>query len=109
LPNADRAVIDDAKLRDYALNLAHKHGRNKAKLFHRLLGLSLADWPFLKAAILNAAQTEEAAPVRRNAFGQIYRVDFACVGPGGTAVLRSGWIVRDDEDFPRLVTCYPLE
>jgi hypothetical protein len=43
-------------------------------------------------------------------FGQRYRVDFEMTGVNGnTAKVRSGWIVRSDEDFPRLATVFVLE
>ena len=33
-------------------------------------------------------------------------VEFVMTTASGTAVIRSGWIVRFSEDFPRLTTCY---
>jgi len=35
VPNADRAVVDIRKLRDYCLNLLHDEGKHKARLFER--------------------------------------------------------------------------
>ena len=35
LPNADRAVIDAAKLRGYCLNADHPRGKQKARVFSR--------------------------------------------------------------------------
>jgi hypothetical protein len=39
LPNADRAIIDLRKLRDYCLSPAHRYGRHKAKLFANAVGI----------------------------------------------------------------------
>jgi hypothetical protein len=38
LPNADRAVVDIAKLRDYSLNNSHPEGKSKARVFLSALG-----------------------------------------------------------------------
>jgi hypothetical protein len=35
-------------------------------------------------------------------------IDFQFAGPGGAATIRTAWIVRHGENFPRLVTCYIL-
>lgn len=38
LPNAENAVIDIAKLRDYSLNPNHPEGKHKARVFQAKLG-----------------------------------------------------------------------
>jgi hypothetical protein len=43
LPNPDDAVVDIRKLRDYCLNPAHPRGRNKARVFASVLGLTASD------------------------------------------------------------------
>jgi len=55
LPNPDRAVIDDAKVRDYLLSPSHPVGRFKA-VFFAALGFSQADWPALRDALLELAR-----------------------------------------------------
>jgi hypothetical protein len=62
----------------------------------------------LRAALLRAANEEEAVPTHRNAFGQLYTVEFECIGPSGSARLLSAWIVDDKDEIPVLVTCYPV-
>ena len=49
-----------------------------------------------------------AVPTKRNAYGQKYVIDFEMNYSGRTAEIRTVWIVRDDENFPRFVTCYVL-
>jgi hypothetical protein len=39
IPNADRAVVDIRKLRDYCLNPQHDEGKHKARLFAVALGM----------------------------------------------------------------------
>lgn len=108
LPNSERAIVDMAKLRDYCLNTEHKRGRNKARVFAAALGLTADDAGQLQAALVAAAQNYEATPTEETAYGQLYVLDFLISGPAGQAMVRSSWIVRHGEDFPRLTSCYVL-
>lgn len=108
LPNPDRAVVDIAKLRDYCLSPIHPVGRNKARVFASVLGLTAADADTLRAALLAAAEQFEATPGAQDEYGQRYTLDFPMAGPAGLGTLRSCWIVRTGEDFARLTTCYVL-
>jgi hypothetical protein len=108
LPNGERAVCDEAKLRDYCLNPQHARGRHKARVFQSVLGLTAADTQMLRDALLAAARTEEAAEGEADQYGQRYALDFAFTGPAGAGRIRSTWIVLKGEDFPRLTSCYVL-
>jgi len=89
LPNPERAVVDIAKLRDYCLSPAHPVGRNKARVFASVLGLTAADADTLRAALLAAAQISEATLGGQDQYGQRYIIDFAMIGPAGQATVRS--------------------
>jgi len=106
LPNAERAVVEIEKLRDYSLNLNHDRGKHKARVFHSALGLTQADAERLRQTVLSAARTEEASAGKLLPHGQLYTVDFDTQGLSGTLTIRTGWIVETGADFPRLVTCY---
>ncbi len=106
LPNADRAMVDIRKLRDYCLNPDHLVGQHKARVFATALGLTVADAEVLRDALLAAAVSQEAVLGRRDEFGQASVIDFPMDGPAGTVTVRSAWIVRHGEDFPRLTSCY---
>jgi hypothetical protein len=108
LPHGERAVCDDAKLRDYCLNPQHPRGRHKARVFQSALGLTAAHTALLRDALLAAARTEEATAGEADVYGQRYVIDFNFAGPAGAGRIRSTWIVRNGEDFPRLTTCYVL-
>ena len=108
LPNADRAAVETAKLRDYCLNPDHPRGRHKARVFAAALGLSADHWDELRDALLKAARTEQATATDQDEYGQRYVVDFTMNGPAGRARIRSCWIVRSGEDIPRLTSCYVL-
>jgi hypothetical protein len=108
LPNGDRAVVDDAKLRDYCLSTTHPRGRHKARLFASTLGIRAEHIGLLKSALLDAVANNDATATRRNAFGQIYEIRFQLRGPTRQAEILSVWIIRDNDPAPNLVTCYPI-
>ena len=108
LPQGDRAIIDKRKVVDYCLSEDHDDGKHKARLFREILGITLDDVESLLDRLKDAAATGEAIPGKLHQYGQRYAVDFEFRRPGGTATVRSGWIVLAKEEVPRLVTCYIL-
>ena len=50
----------------------------------------------------------EAVTGRADEFGERFVIDFAATTTVGSATIRSAWIVRTGEEFPRLTTCYIL-
>jgi hypothetical protein len=108
LPNVARASVDIAKLRDYCLNSTHPEGRHKARVFHSALGISSGDAEFLRQAILDAVAGTDAVAGDSDAHGARYLVDFELKRESRQAAIRTVWIVRRNEDFPRLLTCYVL-
>ena len=108
LPNANRAIIEIEKLRDYCLSASHPRGRYKARVFAAALGIAADDAEELHKAILLAITSEEATPTEHDEYGQRYVVDFLMKREGKEAVVRSSWIIRSGEDYPRLTSCYVL-
>ena len=108
LPNPGRAVVEIAKLRDYVLNPEHLRGRHKARVFAARLGFSAADAEAVRAILLRAAVDYDALPGRADRYGRRYTLELTMGGPAGLATVRSLWIVRRGEDFPRLTSCYVL-
>jgi len=106
VPGADKAFVDVAKLRDYCLNPAHPRGRHKARVFSERLALTANRAEILREALLAALRRFPAIPGERDGFGRRFVVEFPMDGPNGSVVIRSSWIVRKDEDFPRLTSCY---
>jgi hypothetical protein len=64
LPNAHRAIVPIAKLRDYSLNPLHPEGKHKARVFKSALGFTASDAERLRGMILAAVPT-----IRGNARG----------------------------------------
>jgi len=60
LPNAEKAVVDIAKLREYSLNPNHREGKHKARVFLAKLGIGRNDAERLRQIILEAILTAEA-------------------------------------------------
>ena len=106
LPNSHKAVVDIVKIRDYCLSSSHPRGKYKARVFSAALGLTDKDAEILKAAILKAAHNNDAVATEKDDYGQRYVLDFTMNELAGSASIRSSWIVRTGEDFPRLTSCY---
>jgi hypothetical protein len=107
LPNGEHAVVDSRKLQEYCLNPQHPHGRNKARVF-AAVGVHQANSELLLQALLSAATSAEAKAGGANPYGHRYIVDFDLVHEARIVKIRSTWIVRIGEGFPRLTSCYVL-
>lgn len=106
LPNGGRAFVEIEKLRRYCLDPTHARGRHKARVFLSALGLSASEADFLRTVLLGAALTEAASVGQSDRYGSRYTPDLRVERGRKAATVRSHWIVRRNEDFPRLVTCY---
>ena len=109
IPNAEKALADIRKLRDYALNTTHRVGKHKARLFATLLGMSIDDAEKLRGILLRVVRNHDAEIGQKDEHGQRYQVDFLLSWQGKQTKVRSVWNIHVNEDFPRLVTCYPLK
>ena len=108
VPEAEHAVVDIRKLRDYCLNSTHARGKHKARLFVAMLGITADDAQELRSILLEAVKTHDAQLGRHDAYGQRYDVDFELVRHGRRATVRSAWIIEHNSDTPRLTSCFPL-
>jgi hypothetical protein len=108
LPNAERAIVEISKLRDYCLNADHPWGRHKARVFASSLGLTQDDADVLRESLLRAAVESDASEGVKDEYGQRYLLDFRMAGPSGEAMVRSSWIILKGEEVPHLTSCYVL-
>ena len=106
LPNHQNAIIDIAKLRDYCLNEFHPIGKDKAKVFREVLGFDESNAEELKQIIFEALKINEAIPQREDEYGRRFAVDFTFRNFAIEIVIRTSWIIRPNEPFPRLTSCY---
>lgn len=106
LPNAEYAVVDILKLRDYVLNQTHLRGRHKARVFLAALGLTAEDAEELRAAVLESAKTGNAVTGTTDEFGTRYTIDFEIVRLTKRARIHGVWMIRRLDSIPRLTSCY---
>jgi hypothetical protein len=100
--------VEIAKLRDYCLNPSHPRGRHKARIFAAVLGLTHADAEFLRQELLHAARESSAIRGDADEYGERHIVDFELVRNERRVAVRSAWIIRRGEEFPRLTSCFVL-
>ena len=108
LPRAEGAFINQRKLLNYCLNPGHPRSPYKARVFWSALGFAESSAPILRAALLEATRNRNAVRGEVDEHGQRFMIDFPMTGPLGSAMVKSVWIIRSGEDFPRLVSCYIL-
>lgn len=108
LPNGDRADLGD-KLERYSLNPEHPKGKHKALLFKKRLGITLANKEQLEQALKQAAIEADAELYKRDRFGRHYDIKFTLRNDVGSSLILSCWIIRTDEDVPRLTNTYPIQ
>jgi len=109
LPNGARAVVDIVKLRDYCLSSQHPEGRHKARVFLSALGMSSTDAEKLREMLLVAASVNnEVSITDSDKYGSRYSFDVVVAWGSREAIVRSAWIIKTGEEFPRLASCYVL-
>jgi hypothetical protein len=108
LPNRESAIVPEAKIKQYLLSTTHPVGRFKAEFFVRY-GFTLEHWDRLADALLQHATDHEIAKVEDSPFGTRFVIEGHLSSPDGRGpVVRSVWFLENGEEFPRLVTAYPL-
>ena len=65
-----------------------------------------SDSEILKNIIENSVNDIEAEETFRDEYGIRFRVDVNYSRKDRQATIRTLWIIKTDEDFPRLITCY---
>ncbi|MFN6140816.1 MAG: DUF6883 domain-containing protein, partial [Pseudanabaena sp.] len=51
----------------------------------------------------------EATFVETSDYGAKYVIEFSLTTEVGTAIILSAWIVRFEDDYPRLTSVYPVD
>jgi len=106
LPNAERAIVESEKLTDYCLSPDHPRGKHKARVFEAACGFRPEHAERFREQLLEAAETGEAIEAGSDVHGRRFVIECLMRGPGGEAVVRTAWIVRRGENFPRFVSAY---
>lgn len=108
LPLAESTFIDDRKLLNYCLSEEHPIGKYKARVFKSALNITIENYLYLKESIETAVLTNEAVFVETTDYGDIYYVDFELINPPKSSIVRTSWILKYGENFPRMTSCYVL-
>lgn len=108
LPNADNAAINLRKLKDYCLNPLHPRGKHKARVFQSVLCISQDDAEILKRKILESLSNSNCLVGETDIHGSRYSVDIRIDIKERYALIRTTWIIKNKENFPRLTSCYIL-
>lgn len=91
-----------------ALTLNILVGNTRPGVFQSALGWTAASAEDVRRKLLEAVQREEASDLGSDDYGKRYALDFSAPGLLGSVTVRSLWIVRRLEDFPRFTSCYIL-
>ena len=107
LPNGEKAVIPLEKLVDYCLNPHHARGKDKARVFASVLGITRSSVNQLLVLVRQSAISGEVTKETVTAFGRYYRVDWPIPLHAGV-VLRTVWEIAAETEVPRLVSAFIL-
>lgn len=109
IPNGEHAVVDIEKLRDYCLSSEHPEGRHKARVFLAVLGINSTHAEKFRSVLVSAATVNDLVSMTfSDMYGCRYSFDFYVTWSSRTALVRTAWIIKANENFPRLVSCYVL-
>lgn len=106
LPNAEDAFVDLVKLTDYCLSPDHPRGKHKARVFQRVCGFTVENAHLLQQQLLEAAEHGEAVEAASDIYGRRFVIEYSVHGPAGAGRVRTAWIIRHAEGFPRFVSAY---
>ncbi|HVC59426.1 MAG TPA: hypothetical protein VND19_03545 [Acetobacteraceae bacterium] len=105
LPNAEHAVVEPRRVRDYLLNRAHPSGGSKSK-FVMAYGFAATDWHLLRTSLIQHGRTNSIMRRVETAWGIRYTVACSCRTPDGRdPCIRTVW--QMESDLPRLLTVLP--
>jgi len=91
------------------LSAVHPEGRHKARVFLSALGITSEDAGKLREILLSAAARNDGISMTGgDKYGCRYSFDLMITWGSREAQVRSAWIIKAGEDFPRLVSCYVL-
>jgi hypothetical protein len=106
LPNAAYAIVDKDKIENYCLSLEHPRGKHKARVFIRSLGLTSEHTEYLISQIKSMIIKADCRKRELDEYEQRYTADIEIQHDSKKAVVRTIWIIKQNESTPRLTTCY---
>lgn len=109
LPQYEQAVVPEAKIVHYLLDLTHPVGRSKARFFLSF-GFTPDHWQEMAAALVEHAAAHEVARIEEGEDGTRYVVEGSLNTPDNrNPAVRVIWYIEKDQEIPRFTTAYPLK
>jgi hypothetical protein len=108
LKNADRAIIEPEKLRDYLLDPGNAQNGGKAEALFRM-GYTRENWQRLESDLRDQHLILEATFDDVTIYGIQYVVVAPINGPARRANMKSVWQYDVGSEVPRLITAYPQQ
>lgn len=111
LPRCENARVPKEKITDYLLVPEHPDAEGKAPFF-LACGFRATEWNVFADALNDHAAAHPVAQTKEIPFGTIYTVEGLLRTPDGTPttrLVRSAWIIEDENSPPRLVSAYPID
>ena len=109
LPNADLALVEQAKIVNYLLNPGHRYGASKARFFGQF-GFRAEAWEELALALREHGRQNEVSSVKETGFGPRYEVEGELTAPDGRRPrVCTVWQLDEGQTGPRLITAFPSE
>jgi hypothetical protein len=106
LPNAQSAQVEERRIREYLLNVAHASGGPKARFFIAH-GFASGAWELLQASLIIQGRVNSITRTVPSEWGTRYTIECHCPTPDGrNPCIRTVWQMEDD--VPRLLTAIPL-
>ena len=106
LSQPDALIVEEKKVTEYLLNLAHPEGGSKAKHF-RNRGFTDEDWTKMADALRQHGATQPVTDSSTNKHGTKFEVQCHITTPDGkNPCILTAWIQEGDKP-PRLVTAHP--
>jgi hypothetical protein len=108
LPCLNELIVERQKIVGYLLNLSHRYGATKARLFIAL-GFNVDAWNILADALREHGRTHNVIASQQTGYGARYVVEGDLITPSGAHVfVRSVWQFDHGSVAPRLITAYPV-
>ena len=107
LPNHEKAIIPKEKLVDYALNMQHPIGKDKAIAFEKALGYNQSNYEKLIDNVKRNIPNYNAVHKGSNEYGEKYEILMTLFGENKKyANVKTGWIVEKETNQTKLTSLY---
>src|SRR5580693_5300883 len=108
LPNFERAVVPVEKLENYILNMEHRQGKHKARVFKSALEIERRHAPILAELIHRSLERSPAERSESDDHGDRWTTWHEIIGLNGQSMIVTvAWIFkRNAEQIPVFISCY---